>query len=155
MMGRGRYGAGLRVWRSETTQALGLADVPQDPVVRSTRWELVGGWRLAHAGATSLSLTTGLGRLRVAYAPDRIETDPYSLGTPAVLDLAPLSAWIGGFGFAARRPIASHWTTGLELEQRLYGWDADHRSGDTIVTRRERFGEWSARLELAWLRTGR
>lgn len=35
MAGSGRFGAGLRLWRTRTTQDLGVADEP-DPAVSST-----------------------------------------------------------------------------------------------------------------------
>lgn len=153
LAGRGRFAAGVRTWRTQTTQALGLQDVASDPVVRSSRWELVGRARVARAGATDLLVTTGAGRLFVRYSPERVESDPYQTGTPIVIELAPIAAWVGGFGVAARRPLGPRFGVGAEIEQRFFGWDAAYRSGGTIVNRRERFGEWSARLELSWTHT--
>jgi len=63
--------------------------------------------------------------------------------------LEPVSTWNAGAGIAARRVIAGPWSAGLELEGRVFPVEAAHRNADTIVTGRETFGDWSARLELA------
>lgn len=149
MAGAGRFGAGIRLWRTRTTQDLGLAG-ETDPAVTSTSLELVGSARLASAWGTDVSATAGAGWLRLAYQPDEMTLDTGGGGT--VVSFAPIDEWIGGVGLALRRPALGPWALGLEVDHRRFALDTAHRSGPAIVTERPTFSEWSARLELAWTR---
>jgi hypothetical protein len=40
---------------------------------------------------------------------------------------------------------------GFELDHRIFALETAHRDGSQIEMKREAFGDWSARLELAWL----
>jgi hypothetical protein len=68
---------------------------------------------------------------------------------PLTVALAPVDTWISGAGLGARRGIGGRWSLGVEVERRFFGLETVHRSGGTVVERRESFGDWSARLELA------
>ncbi len=150
LIGGGRLAAGVRVWRAATTQSIG--DLGAAPDVHATRWELIGEGRLLEALGTEFRLTAGAGRLRLAWDPDRIVLQPAGGGAPIEVALAPVGTWTGGAGFVLRRPLAADWTVGLGVDARIYAIDTARRSGDTVVLARERFGDWSTRLELAWWR---
>lgn len=148
LAGVGRLGAGARVWRSSTTQSLGVAGA-SDASVRSTSLELVGRARLATWWGVHLDAQASGGWLHLGYAPDQVTFDPG--GGPVTVAFAPIDEWIAGAGLAARRPLAGPWVAGIELERRAFGLETAHRHGSVIETARESFGDWSARLELAWL----
>jgi hypothetical protein len=150
LAGRGPLAAGLRLWRSRTTQRLGLPGTSEQAKVRSTSVELVGQGRLATVWGTDLHAIASVGRLHLGYQPDRVAFDP-GTGSPIVVELGPVDEWIAGGGLALRRPLAGPWTVGLEADLRFFGLDAAHRNGSAIEYRRESFGEWGARFELAWL----
>ena len=148
-VGRGGWSVGPRLWRSGTTQALGLAGMP-DPRVRSTSLELVTRARLAHwRSAECLALVSG-GRLAIRYQPDRLTLD--TGGGAVELAFAPVDSWIAGAGVALRAPVAGGWTAGVEAERRMFALDTAHRSGAGVTYARETFGDWHMRFELgrAW-----
>jgi len=62
-----------------------------------------------------------------------------------------VNEWIGGAGVALRRPFRGPWAAGVELDHRLFALDTAHRNGSVIEYKRQTFGDWSARLELAWV----
>ena len=148
LAGIGRYGAGLRVWRSQTTQHIAMAD-DENPAVRATSLELVGRGRLLTGWGNEFEASVATGWLHLGYAPDHV-TIASSGGGPAIdVALKPVDEWVAGGGFAVRRPVTEAWTAALELDSRVFGMKTAHRSGSTIVVGRERFSDWSARLELA------
>jgi hypothetical protein len=149
LVGRGGWSVGPRLWRSGTTQALGLAGMP-DPRVSSTSLELVTRARLARwRTAECLALASG-GRLAMRYQPDRLTLD--TGGGTVELAFAPVDSWIAGAGVALRAPVAGGWTAGLEAERRVFTLDTAHRSGAGVTYARETFGDWHMRFELgrAW-----
>jgi len=148
LLGFGRFATGARVWSTATDQAIGLPD-EASARVRRTSLELVGHGRLARWGGAELSGIASVGWLHLGYQPDQVTIS--SGGSPVVVDLAPVNEWIAGGGLAIKRALASAWTLGLELDRRMFRLDTAHRDGNTIVERRETFGDWSARLELARL----
>ncbi len=149
LAGRNRFAAGLRLWRTQTTQAMG--DLVAAPTVRATSWELVGEGLLAEAWGARLLATAGVGWLHLGYQPDEVTIQPSGAGAPIVVDLAPADEWIAGGGLALRRSLVADWTLGLAIDARVFGLEAAHRVGDTVVVERESFGDWSARVELARL----
>ena len=149
MAGAGRFGAGLRLWRTRTTQDLGVAS-ESDPAVHSTSLELIGSARLASVWGVDLTANGGGGWLRLAYDPEETTID--TGGGSTVVRFAPIDEVIWGAGFAARRALAGPWGLGLEVDRRAFALDTSHRSGSTIVSERTPFAEWSARMELSWTR---
>lgn len=149
MAGRGGYAAGLRLWRTRATQTLGSV-AETDPVVVGTSLELVGSARLASVWGTDVLASGAGGWLRLAYRPDEQTIDTGGGGT--VVRFAPIDEWIGGVGLGVRRPVTGPWALGVDLEHRRFALDTAYRSGSGIVTSRPTFGEWSARLEVAWTR---
>jgi hypothetical protein len=150
LAGRGRFATGLRFWRTQTTQDIGLPGATSGPSVRWTSLELVGEGRLATLRGVHVLAMAGAGRMHLDYDPDQITFDP-GTGTPVVVDFRPVDEWIFGGGVSMKRPLGGRWTLGLELDRRVFGLEAAHRKGGVIVIGRESFGDWSARLELARL----
>jgi hypothetical protein len=145
---RGRFGTGLRLWRTQTTQDLGFAGT-SDPTVRSTTLEVLGLGRLATLWGTECLATASAGWLHMGYDPEHVSIDPFGSGTPIDVRFAPIDEWIAGAGLGFRQPLAASWSLGIGVDRRMFELDTSHRSGSGIVTERQAFGEWSARLELA------
>jgi hypothetical protein len=149
LLGRGGWSVGPRLWRSGTTQALGLSGL-SDPHVSSTSLELVTRARLARWRMVDcLALASG-GRLAIRYQPDRLTLA--TGGGPVELAFAPVDSWIAGAGLALRAPVAGGWAVGVEAQRRIYALDTAHRSGTAVTYARETFGDWQMRFELgrAW-----
>ena len=100
-----------------------------------------------HSGIAAIAST---GVLHLGWSPDHVTLD--AGGTPVEVAFEPVTEWIGGGGLALRRPVGPSWVFGLEVDHRVFALDTAHQSGGSIVRERESFGEWNARLELAWLR---
>jgi len=147
LAGRGRFGAGVRLWSSRTTQQVDLAGVAVSPTVRSTSVELVGRVRVADLRGLRLLAAASGGRLHLGYDPDRLAI-PTGGGSIEV-SFAPVYEWIAGVGAAVERPLGAHWTVGAQVERRGWALDTAHRSSAQIVNARESFGEWNARFEFA------
>jgi len=151
LAGRGRFAAGLRLWRTQTTQQIDPSDPAAAARVHGTSSELVGRARLAGVAGCDVMAIGSTGLLRLGYDPDRVSITPPGGGAPVAVDLAPINAWIGGAGIAVRRPLLGPWAAGAELDHRFFALDTAHRNGSVIEYERRTFGDWSARLELAWV----
>jgi hypothetical protein len=140
---------GPRVWRSGTTQALGLPGMP-DPRVSNTSLDLVVRTRVARWRRVECVALASGGWLALRYQPDRLTLD--AGGSPVELALGPVDSWIAGAGLALRAPVAGGWTVGVETERRVYALETAHRSGSAVTFGRETFGDWHMRFELgrAW-----
>lgn len=144
----GRYGLGVRVTRSHTTQVLGIPDPASAATVHATTLEGVGSVRLFALAGCAVRADVTSGWLHLGYAPDRIDV-PAGGGNPAIrVTLDPIDAWIGGAGLGIRRDLAGRWSVGGAVERRIFSLETAHRNGAAIETGRESFGDWSARLEL-------
>jgi len=146
LAGAGPWAGGLRLWSTATTQDVGLAE---PAAVHRTSLEVVGRRRLASWWGVDVAAMAGVGMQRLSWDPDRVTVS--TPGGPIDVDLTPVHEWIGGGGLALRRPLGAGWAAGLEVDHRFFALDAAHREGASVVESRESFGEWSARLELAWL----
>ena len=149
LVGRGPLALGARVWSAGTTQRIDLPGATASPRVGLTSLELVGMGRLATLGSGEILLTGCLGGLHLAYDPDQITIPVPGPGIPIVAQFAPIDAWTGGGGVAARRAFGPRWSLGVGVEHEFFGLDAAHRSGGAIVYGRESLGDWSARVEVA------
>lgn len=141
--GLGPYTAGLEVWTNRTTQRI---DATQNALVRATRIELIAGRRIAAFGANRLEARVAGGRMLLGYAPDRVTIDAGS--GPVEVALAPIHTWSTGLGMALTSRLQDEWTVGLALDWHTYSLDTASRQGTTIVESRERFDDWSARIEI-------
>lgn len=151
LVGGERFASGLRLWGSRTTQQIGSGGTTAAADVRATSTELVGRGRLATALGCEVMAVASAGWLHLGYHPDRVTIAPAGGGAPIAVDLTPVNEWIGGAGLALRRPLHGPWVAGMEMEHRFFGLDTAHRNGAVIEYGRQRFGDWSARLELAWV----
>ncbi len=147
LAGRGALAAGLRFWRTQTTQTSELPSGTFTSAVHLTSLEAVGRVRLARALGVDVMGATSLGRVRVAWDPDQISIDTGS--GPIEATFAPVNEWIAGAGVAFSRPLVAGWSAGLDLDRRFFRMDTAHRNGNAIEYRRDTFGDWSARFELA------
>ncbi len=144
--GIGPWGAGLRVWQARTAQHIDSADTP-DPTVRSTSVDLVARMRLFGFAGIGLDACASVGRRHLGYAPDHVTVTTSGGDIPVAL--SPVDTWDGGGGLALRRAVAGPWTAGFDVETQFMSMDTAHRSGGAVITKRERFQEWNARLGLA------
>lgn len=149
LVGTGAFAGGVRAWHSPTTQELGLADAG-DPAVGVTSWDVVGQARLATFARTEVLALASVGRLHVAFDPDRVVTS--GAGAPVAIDFAPIDEWNAAAGLGVRRALAGPWAATVEIDHRRFGMETAHRDGDQIAVGRRSFGDWSARIELSWAR---
>jgi hypothetical protein len=68
---------------------------------------------------------------------------------PVNVTFRPIDEWIAGGGMAFTRPLSAGWSAGLEIDRRVFRMDTAHRNGSVIEYRRDTFGDWSARVEIA------
>ncbi len=146
---RGRVGCGLRAWRARTTQGTGLTAGPADLDVTLTGVELTAQTRLLTVAGCQLWAAVLGGRLHGAYAPDRL-TAAVGGGEPVTVVFAPLDTWTWGLGAELRRPLGRSLGLALQAERTGFALDTAHRRGADVVTARETFHNWSARLLVAW-----
>jgi hypothetical protein len=149
LAGRDAIAAGVRLWRSQTTQQNALPGETLVSNVHLTSFDAIGRVRLWQVLGMDVSGTTSAGWLHIAYDPDRVRIDTGG-GTPVEVRFAPIDEWTAGAGMALSRPVARDWRAGIEVDHRMFRMDTAHRNGSTIEYRRETFGDWSARFELAW-----
>src|SRR5262249_37928795 len=124
LVGSGRWSGGVRIWRSGTTQALGLPGTA-DPHVSTTSYDLVGRPRVASwRGLECLGLASG-GRLAIRYQPDHVTLDTGA--NPVEVSFAPVWQWVAGAGLGVRAPLRGGWSLGLETERTVFALDTAHR----------------------------
>lgn len=148
LVGGGRFGTGLRLWRTRSTQQI---DPSAAATVHATSTELVGRGRVASVLGCDVMGVASAGMLHLGYQPDQVTVTPTGGGGPITVDLKAVNEWIGGAGLALRRPLGGPWAAGLEMDRRFFALDTAHRNGTVIEYGRRTFGDWSARLELAWV----
>lgn len=146
---RGPVACGLRAWRARTTQGTGLTAGPTDLHVALTGIELAAQARVLTVANFQLWTAVLGGRLHGGYDPDRL-TATVGGGEPVTVEFAPLDAWTWGLGVEVRRPLGRSLGLALQAERTSFGLDTAHRRGADVVTERETFHNWSARLLVAW-----
>jgi hypothetical protein len=62
-----------------------------------------------------------------------------------------LTTAVGSLGLALRRPLGGPTRLGIEVDHRVFNMQTAHRNGAQIEYERRTFGDWCARLELAWV----
>ena len=148
LTGRGWLAGGLRWWRSRTTQGTGLVAASTEPTVTLDGLELTAQARLVTVAGIELWGGGQVGRLHLRYAPDELIVD--TGGVPLTVALDPIGEWTVGLGAELRHRVGSRVDVALQAEWSSFALDTAHRRGDEIVTERERFYNWSARLLVAW-----
>jgi hypothetical protein len=146
---RGRLALGARVWRASTRQATGIPGDAASFAVSLTGVDALGEVRLARALGASLLATCSVGLLRLAWSPDALVLDDGLAGAPVTVELDPVHELTGGGGLALRRPLGFGLQAAAAVERTWFALDTSHRRGDEIVTERETFGSWTARVEIA------
>jgi len=146
----GPFAAGARAWRTHTTQATGFPGDSHAPRVALTGVELVGqGRMLSYRGVELWGAVHG-GRLFLAYDPDQLVVDT-GIGSPITVAFASIAEWDYGFGIEIRGDLRPQLALALQAERTSFSLDTAHRSGDEIVASRERFDQWSLRVQASWL----
>ena len=148
LVGHGRWSAGARLWRTQTTQTVEASGVNAPPIVRATSFEAVGRIDVASWQGLRLEGTASAGRRHLGYTPDELLIDSGS-GNTTPVTLAPINEWVASAGLSMAHSLPGDWDLGLQLEHAVFGLDTAHRVGAGIETGRESFGEWNARLALA------
>lgn len=151
LVGSGPVAGGARVWRTETTQVVDPQGSTPSTRVGITTWDVVGQGRLSTVWGTEVLGMASAGVAALAYRPDQVEIAAGGPGGTVTVDLEPIQEWNLAAGLALRRSLGGRWTAGLEVDHRVFRMDTAHRSGNQVVTERRVFGDWSARLGLAWL----
>jgi hypothetical protein len=145
-----RFATGARVWLAHTTQATGLPGQSEAPRVNLTAVEWVGEGRIASYRGVELWGAVHGGRLFLAYDPDQLTFDP-GVGSPITVAFDSIDEWTYGFGVEIRGDLTPQLALALQADGTSFSLDTAHRSGDEIVTTRERFDQWSLRVQVAWL----
>jgi len=148
---RGRFAAGVRYSRSQTTQSSGIPGETLVPRVNMTGIDFLGQvravgyrrvelWGLAHAGT-----------LHLGYTPDHLTFDVGGFTTPVRVEYDPITEWDYGLGLELRGELTEHMALAVQAEGSTFALDTAHRRGDEIVESRERFYSWSLLLHVSWL----
>lgn len=152
MLYHGRFATGARGWVSSTTQASGIPGETQAPHVRLAGVEWVGEGRIVSYRGVQLWGAVHGGRLFLTYDPDQLTFDA-GVGTPITVAFDSISEWDYGFGLEIRGDLTAQLALALQAEHTSFSLDTAHRNGDEIVESRERFDQWSLRLQASWLWT--
>ena len=150
LVGRGGLAGGLCVWRTSTTQGTGLPDGAGAPTVMLTNLAAVGRVRLVSPLGIEMWATGQIGRVHLAWSPEQLVIDPGTGAAPVTITYQALDEWNPGLGVELRRQLGSGTTVALQVERTAFALDTAHRRGDGIDESRDRFVNWSARLQLAW-----
>ncbi len=149
--GRGRFAAGLRLSRWNTSQGTGLALADSDPQVRLTSMDIVGQVQVVKMAGWQLWGTALVGRLGIRYAPDQTVIPTGVPGGEITVQYDPIDEMNLGLGLALRRDFGDRASVGLVAEQSRFSLDTSHRRGDEIVSERQEFVNWSYRLQVSWV----
>ena len=112
--------------------------------------EWVGQGRIVSYRGVQLWGVLHGGRLFLGYDPDHLTFDP-GAGAPITVAFDSISEWDYGFGIEIRGSLTAQLALALQAEHSSFSLDTAHRSGDEIVDARERFDQWSLRVQAAWL----
>jgi hypothetical protein len=145
----GRFGAGVRVWRSRTTQSTGIPGETFAPDVDLTGTDVFGAIRIADAAGIRLLASASLGALHLGWSPDSAILAPFGAGETIEISYEPVTEPITGMGISAQRTLFGGLDLVLGLERSWFRLDTVHRAGDEIVAGRDTFGNWTVRAELS------
>ena len=148
---RNRISGGLRLWQSSTTQESGIPGETLVPHVKLIGAELVGQLRIVRYRSVELWGLANTGRIHMGYSPDQATFDPGGGLAPITVDFDPISEWTLGYGATIRSDLGQHLALAMQVEQATFALNTAHRRGGEIVQERERFRNWSLRMELSWL----
>lgn len=143
----GPLGAGVRIWRTQTSQATGIPGSEIRPDVALTGTDLLGEARLLSVVGFRLLAAGSIGVLHIGYSPDTLLVDDGS-GSTVRINYDPISEWTAGVGLGVRRTLVGGLEASVGVDRSWFRLDTTHRAGDEIVRERETFGNWTARVEL-------
>ncbi len=146
---RGPLGAGVRLWRTHTTQATGIPGETQVPEVSLTGVEISGQARILRYSGLELWSSAHGGWLLMDYNPDRLTVD--TGGSPVTIVYDPVSEMDVGAGLQVRRDLSKDLALAVHGDWSSFALDTAHRVGNQVVYSRERFHTWHVRLEVSWL----
>ncbi len=146
----GSWSGGLRVWQTRGLQSLWIDEQDFSPELSLTGVELFVGARLIQAWGNELWLGGQLGRLRIAYDPERLSLADLGLGVTDVVEFAPITEWCAGGGLALGRSLGRNLGLNLAADYLGFALDTEHRRGEEILKDRETFGNWRLSLALSW-----
>ena len=144
-----RVGLGVRVWRSGTTQSIGIPGESSAPDVKLTGTEALGAFRVASLAGVQLLASANVGALHLGWSPDRVTLPPLGAGSSIQVSFDPVTEWIGGVGITAQRRLFGGLDLSLGIERSWFQLDTAHRAGTEIVTGRDTFGNWMVRAQLS------
>ncbi len=144
----GRFAAGGRVWRGDTSQDVGTPSSPRSVTVNLSGFEGIAEAELASALGVRALATGSAGLVHLGWSPDRVELDT-GVGEPVPVSFDPVNEATWGLGLALRRAIPGGFELAAAVERSWFRLETAHRRGDEIVNERETFGNWTARVELS------
>jgi hypothetical protein len=152
---RGHWEAGIAIDRARTSQSTGIPGESFAPQVTlstlSSRLRFVPGARWGLEPVLELQA----GRMHAGYDPERAELDLVGGAGPITVRYEPLDAWRLGTGVGIRHWMSDRLALGLHVERTSFALETLHRNGEDIEERRERFGNWQWRVQIAVAPSGR
>ena len=148
MVGRGRLAGGLWAWSAGTTQGTGLPEADVTPRVALRSIAAVGLVRVASPLGCALWLGGQAGRLRMRWEPGELAIETGA--GPVTVAYQDIDEWSLGVVAELRRSLGRGVVAGLQVERSGFALDTAHRNGGAVELGRDRFTNWSARLQLAW-----
>ncbi len=149
--GHGRWAGGLRYSRWATTQGTGLDQADPDPRVQLKTLELVGQVRLVELAGFEFWGTAAAGRVDLSYTPDQLTIATGTAAGDITVNYEPITETSLGFGLEIRRNFSRSLTAALQAERSGFSLDTSHRRGTEIVLERQKFANWSLRIQMAWV----
>lgn len=144
----GRFEPGVRVWRSSSRQDPGIPGDDTQLDVSLTVVEATVAVRLARIAGFRLLANGSAGTLSMSWTPAELEVD-LGLAEPTVVEFSRVSETIWGAGVTVRRSVLAGFDVAVGADRTWFQLDTAHRRGDEIVTSRDTFGNWTARVELS------
>lgn len=148
LAGQGPLALGLCGWRAATTQSTGLPGEATAPRVALTTLAAVGLARVASPLGCELWLGGQAGRLHADWEPGELVVDQG--GEAVTVRFVDVDEWSLGVAAEIRRRLGRDLSLSLQAERSSWSLDTAHRVGDAIEYRRDRFANWTARLQVAW-----
>lgn len=149
LAGRGPLALGVAAWRAGTTQETGLPGEAPPLAVTVSAVALVGLVRVATPLGCEMRLGGQAGRLHAGWEPGSLKVDT-GAGEPVDVVFADIDEWLVGATAEIQRGIGHGMVAAVQADWSSFALDTAHRRGDGIVEQRERFGAWSARVQVGW-----
>lgn len=144
----GRLVPGVRVWRSSSQQNTGIPGDDTQLDVSLTAVEATAAVRLAKIAGFRLLANGSAGTISMSWTPAELEVD-LGLAEPTVVEFSRVSETIWGAGITVRRSVLAGFDVAVGADRTWFQLDTAHRRGNEIVTSRDTFGNWTARVELS------